>query len=289
MYKKSIKENTKFLMPFIQGIKLYGSNEIEQGIGTMMVLNKHGDILTCKHTAEQFIIQGELASRYKDICKELSNAKNSNERKKIEKKYALTPNSMVLTEINNPFANNKGESVTFNIILHDTLDMAILRPENIIFEVDNYPVFSKKIPEQGQSVCRLGFAFPEYDIYEYSEKLKAIVRKEKIIASFPVFPIDGIITRTVVDENKNAYAIETSTPGLRGQSGGPIFGPDGLIYGMQYMTKHMDMNIDINMKVKRGVEERKVDYTPFLGLGVGISSTEIIKFLEKNNIEFNSK
>ena len=49
MYKKSIKENSKYLIPFVEGIKYYGSDEIEHVIGTMMVLNKNGDILTCKH------------------------------------------------------------------------------------------------------------------------------------------------------------------------------------------------------------------------------------------------
>ena len=55
MYKKSIKENSKFLVPFIEGIKYYGSDEIEQAIGTMIILNDHGDVLTCKHVAERFI------------------------------------------------------------------------------------------------------------------------------------------------------------------------------------------------------------------------------------------
>ena len=32
-----------------------------------------------------------------------------------------------------------------------------------------------------------------------------------------------------------------------------------------------------------------VNSTPFINLGIGVSSTEIIKFLKDNNIEFNSK
>ena len=53
---------------------------------------------------------------------------------------------------------------------------------------------------------------------------------------------DYEIIPTKVDENGNITMFETTSPGLRGQSGGPIFSPDGLIYGIQSMTKHIDLN-----------------------------------------------
>ncbi len=55
------------------------------------------------------------------------------------------------------------------------------------------------------------------------------------------------------------------------------------------MTKHIDMNFDIDMKVKRGNKLKEVTYTPFINLGVGVSSVEIIKFLDENKIEYNAK
>ncbi len=286
MYKKSIKENSKYLIPFVIGIKYYGSDEIDHGIGTMMVLNDHGDILTCKHIAERFIVNDQLGVRYKEIISKLKNA-NNRERKKIEKEYDLKDDTIVLSNINLPF-NKEGE-YKIDILLHNKLDLAILRFRGIRTPLEKYPVFSKNIPEQGQSVCKLGFAFPEYNMFEYSNKLDTIVVKDEIVDNFPLFPMDGIVTRHIMDPDGKLSMFETSSPGLRGQSGGPIFSPEGLVYGIQSMTGHLDLNFDVNQVVKRGYKEKMVNFTPFINLGIGVSSPEIISFLEDNKIEFNSK
>ena len=148
-------------------------------------------------------------------------------------------------------------------------------------------MFSKEMPMQGQSVCKLGYAFPEYSYFEY--KNNDIVVKDEKISNFPLFPMDGIVTRHVVDEEGNISMFETSTPGLRGQSGGPVFSPDGTVYGIQTLTKHIDLNFDVDTEVKRGVDRKRVTFTPFINLGVCISSVEVIKFLDENNIEYQSK
>ncbi len=287
MYKKSIKENSKYLVPFVMGVKYYGSDEIEHALGTMIVLNDKGDVLTCKHIAEEFIKNNQLGSMYLKLLDDIEKCKNKNELSDFEKSHNLTKDSVVLTNINLPFKID--ENIDINIILHKDLDLAIIQFKNVKYNIDNYPIISKELPLQGQSVCKLGFAFPEYDFFEYSKELKNIVMKKNIKASFPLFPMDGIVTRLVMDEKNNLSMFETSTPGIRGQSGGPIFSPEGLVYGIQSMTKQLDLNFDINMKVKRGNNTKIVNYTPFINLGVGVSSVEIIKFLNENNIEFQSK
>lgn len=287
MYKKSIKDNSKYLVPFAIGIKYYGSNEIEHGIGTMIVLNDKGDVLTCKHIAEEFIRNDKLGVAYSHLLDDISNCKSEEELSKFEKEHNLTKDSVVLTNINLPF--KVSDKVDISIKLHKYLDLAIIHFGNVKYNIDNYPVFAKELPLQGQSVCKLGFAFPEYDFFEYSNELKNIVMKKNIIASFPLFPMDGIVTRLIMDENKNLSMFETSTAGIRGQSGGPIFSPEGLVYGIQSMTKQLDLNFDVDMEVKRGNNTKKINYTPFINLGVGVSSLEIIKFLDENNISYNSK
>lgn len=284
MYKISIKENAQYLIPFIEGIKYYGSDELEQGGGTMMILNDKGDILTCGHIANEFRISNDLEKIYPQLIQDIKLSKNREQRKQIERKYGIKKGMPVLKHIDLPL-NINGE-VKLNIIFHKYLDLALIRFEGIKIERDRYPVFSEKFPEQGQSVCKLGYAFPEFDIFEYSETTDNIVEKEEGIRNFPIFPMDGIVTRGIVDEHNNLSMFETSTPGLRGQSGGPIFGADGVVYGMQCMTAHLDLNFDVNQNVKRGIETKKVNFTPFINLGVGISSTEIIKFLEENSVEF---
>ncbi len=287
MYKKSIKANSKYLIPFVEGIKYYGSDEIEHAIGTMIILNDEGDILTCKHIAMEFINNNKLGEIYSSLINEINNCKTKEELKELEKKYHLEKDTPVLTNINLPF--KVGDTVNIEIKLHDYLDLAIIKFKGANLKCDNYPTFAKELPLQGQSVCKLGFAFPEYSYFEYSKENENIVMKNEIISSFPLFPMDGIVTRQIVDEKKQVTMFETSTPGLRGQSGGPIFSPEGLVYGIQSMTKHLDLNFDIDKVVKRGIENKKITYTPFINLGVGISSKEIIKFLDLNNIKYNSR
>jgi hypothetical protein len=55
----------------------------------------------------------------------------------------------------------------------------------------------------------------------------------------PRFPIEGILTRFLIKEDPNVakppfdiVMIETSSPGLRGQSGGPIFDTNACILGV---------------------------------------------------------
>lgn len=287
MYKKSIKENSKFLVPFVEGIKYYGSNEIEHALGTMIILNDEGYILTCKHIALEFINNDNLASHYNTLIEELKNCKNEDEIKSLEKKYNLSKDTPVLTNINIPF--DIKDNIDIEIKMHDYLDIAVLKFKNLSIKCDKYPIFSKEFPLQGQSVCKLGFAFPEYSYFEYSNELNNIVMKKEIVSSFPLFPLDGIVTRGIVDEKGNASMFETSTPGLRGQSGGPVFSPDGIIYGIQSLTRHLDLNFDIDKTVKRGIINKHVTYTPFINLGVCVSSKEIIDFLDKNNIKYFSE
>ena len=56
----------------------------------------------------------------------------------------------------------------------------------------------------------------------------------------PLFPIEGIYTRYFeVGKNPVGYRtafIETSSPGLKGQSGGPIIDTKGLVWGIRGVT-----------------------------------------------------
>ena len=282
MYKKAIKKNSNFIVPFIEGIKYFDSDEIEHALATMIIVNKKGDIITCKHVANEFVINKELENNYDNLLEELDNNRDA-----AIKKYNLEKNTIVLNNISLPF-KLKGK-VEIEIKFHKTLDLALIRLKGVTFDNKNYPIFSKKLPEQGQSVCKLGFAFPEYSYFEYSKKDKKIVLKKDMVSNFPLFPMDGIVTRHVVDDNNNLSMFETSTPGLRGQSGGPVFSPDGIVYGIQSMTKHIDLNFDVDADVKRGSNTKHVTFTPFINLGVAISSCEIIKFLDENSVEYQSQ
>ena len=102
----------------------------------------------------------------------------------------------------------------------------------------------------------------------------------------PIFPIDGIITRLVKDENQ-ICAIEMSTPGFNGQSGAPLFNNNGLVYGMQSLTKHFHLGFDIsNQEIRVGPNKKIVSNYPFISLGQCLHANIIKDFLKQNNITF---
>ena len=98
--------------------------------------------------------------------------------------------------------------------------------------------------------------------------------------------MDGMITR-FVGENGEITGIELSTPGLRGQSGGPLFDTEGTVYGMQSHTMHLHLGFDMkdhDVITKFGAE--KISNYPFLHVGRCIHASQIKKFLRENGVEY---
>ena len=85
MYKKACKESLNYIRPIIIGKKYYNNDTIINDIGTVIVLNKNGDILTTKELAENIYLSIDTNSVFKNIFLELKN-KKIKEIKKIEKK-----------------------------------------------------------------------------------------------------------------------------------------------------------------------------------------------------------
>ena len=140
--------------------------------------------------------------------------------------------------------------------------------------------------KQGKPLCRIGFPFPEFNNFRYNDKTDDIEWTNEGIINSPVFPIDGIVTRFVVENNILA-GIELSTPGLRGQSGGPLFDENAIVYGMQSMTTHLHLGFDIeNLEVMSGAAKKKVSNNPFLHVGRCVHVDRIKEFLQQNNIKF---
>lgn len=136
----------------------------------------------------------------------------------------------------------------------------------------------------GTSVCRLGFPFSNVES-EFDEALNAF-RIKKGVLPLPLFPNDGIHTRNVMNgvakDNYEMLYVETSTPGLRGQSGGPIFDKDGNIYALQVQTAHFPLGFQpvIEIEGKRVVENQ------FINVGLGVHPKSIISVLRDRNVKF---
>jgi S1-C subfamily serine protease len=95
-----------------------------------------------------------------------------------------------------------------------------------------------------------------------------------------------MLTRHLAQDNE-IMGLELSTPGLRGQSGGPLFNQDGLVCGMQSVTNHLHMGFDMkNFEYKTSGHSIKVTNQPFLHVGHCVHVDIIKQFLKDHQIRF---
>ena len=153
--------------------------------------------------------------------------------------------------------------------------------------VSTYPTIKdpSKPMDVGRSLCKLGYPFHDIDA-TYDEAKDAFQLAEGTLP-LPRFPIDGIYTRNAVkgksaDGKYDLKFLETSSPGLRGQSGGPIFDTQGTIWAIQSQTIHLELGFSPKVE-RRG---RTVEEHQFLSAGLGIHAEVIVPFLRDNGIEF---
>ena len=103
----------------------------------------------------------------------------------------------------------------------------------------------------------------------------------------PRFPIDGMYTRNVANKDGKIIGIELSTPGLRGQSGGPLFDENGIIYGMQSLTKHLHLGFDmINDHMTINGRQQVINNQPFLHVGHCVHVDVIKEFLDSKGVKY---
>jgi hypothetical protein len=143
--------------------------------------------------------------------------------------------------------------------------------------------------KQGVFLCRLGFPFPEFTNFRYDDITDDIEWTQSGQTETPRFPIEGMLTRHLANEGE-IMGIELSTPGLRGQSGGPLFNQAGLVCGMQYSTGHLHLGFDMkNFELNSNGRSLKVTNQPFLHVGHNIHVDIIKSFLKSNHIQFHEE
>ncbi len=103
----------------------------------------------------------------------------------------------------------------------------------------------------------------------------------------PLFPLEGMFTRELILPTALGVSpppfplkmIETSSPGLRGQSGGPIFDLDGTIWAIQSMTAHLELGFTPRVQGV-GVEHQ------FLNVGMGVHVETILGLLNEAGVSY---
>lgn len=293
MFVDAIEKVDQFTRPIHFIARYYGGAEIIPGSATLFFVNELGCAITCRHVAEQ-VLQGDALYghflKFKAETRRFEKEKNyALHLKRLEDHYKMAKDTTIRLRAN--FVNSVSNFKSMTTHLHPTQDLAIIQFND--FETSYYRGHAyflrdgRKI-RQGKSLCRMGYPFPEFTNYRYNKDLDDIEWTNEGRLNTPSFPIDGIVTRQIGDPVSNqVVGVELSTLGLRGQSGGPLFDTNGLVYGMQSATRHLHLGFDqINREVVIDGKKQRVSNYPFLNVGQCVHVDVIKQFLREKSIKF---
>lgn len=294
MYVKAIEKVNKFTRPIHTISRNYGSSYVFSDTSTLFFVNEEGCAITCKHVAALLGNADQINNHYQSFINERNKLSKNNryksQLKQLEKKYNL--GQKTICQIKNTFMDCVDSFRRFDIEFHPQheIDLAIIKFDgfkNIMYK--SHAVFLKDSNQikQGKNLCRFGYPFPEFSNYKYDENADDIEWTQDGRIDSPSFPIDGLATRHLLDSNNKVFGIEMSTPGLKGQSGGPLFDDSGVVYGLQFATNHLHLGFDIeNKEVISNHKTKKVTNQPFLNVGHCVHVDIIKDFLKDKKVKY---
>ena len=292
MFIKAIEEVSKYTRPIHTIIRTYGGKQVIPGASTIFFVNENGYAVTCKHVVELIASSDQVNKTYENFKAERNaisgNPKYKQLLKGLELKYKYSPESII--QIKNNFVDSVDKMSSFTWNMHPTLDLAILKFND--YGQIHYQECARFMKDgsnimQGKFLCRLGFPFPEFTNFTYNAEKDDMEWTNNGVVVSPRFPLEGMVTRFLADAENSLYGIEMSTPGLRGQSGGPLFDSNGVVCGMQFSTKHLHLGFDLlDKEIMVNNSMRKVTDYSFIHLGQCIHGDTIKAFLQQHSVKF---
>jgi hypothetical protein len=285
MFVQSIELVGGFTRPIFSIARNFADTQIQPGTSTLFFVNEEGVAVTCKHVAEMMATAEKINLHYSAYKNELrSSAANQED---VIKKYGYTSEHTVQMKTN--FFQCFDHIENINIQMHPYLDLAIIRFMGFNqIHYKGHAVFLKDSQQvqPGKFLCRLGYPFPEFNNFRYNSVTDDIEWTQEGLKQSPRFPIEGMVTR-ILARPEGQFGIEMSTPGLKGQSGGPLFDDRGIIYGMQFATGHLHLGFDIEKaKVRVNNSMKEIADYAFLHLGQCLHVNIIKDFLRQHGVKY---
>jgi hypothetical protein len=262
MFTSAVRTAAQFTFPYV-GLRRRRCSHVYSTMGAFLMLDAQGWALTSSHLVDEILaVEAEVKSAAENhgdqVCTDHVEI------------WALPG-----------FSETRPRLVEATV--RPLCDLAVVRLEPFdATTISQFPLLRnvKSDPiEQGMSVCRLGYPFHDIAAGWDAERHEFALGPE----AFPVpsFALDGIVARfhRVAAENsaETATFIETSTPGLRGQSGGPLLDTRGRVCGIQSHTTHLDLGFDAGFQSGETV----VTERQFLNVGAATHISEVVALLDQ--------
>jgi len=234
------------------------------GLGTYVILNREGWVLTAYH-----LLLGVA---------------------QIHATYSNRPD--VFTRLTRSTHYWEAEGIGLrNFVYLAQADLAVAQLEQFDPEsVQVYPTLKNpQNPRIGSSLCRMGYPFLNIERVEDEQTglLKIDPARE-----IPPFVNDCLFSRTFIPENSvhDGYPVrflETSLPGFPGQSGGPVFDDRGRLWGIQSHSCIRSLNHPFGTIEELGEDDCTIPKVQqYAHIGRAIHPETLIAFLNHKNIGF---
>jgi hypothetical protein len=257
MFRKALQIAAQFTFPVIISRKTV-AGQCSCNIGTFVVINEDGWIVTAGHILSQWIqltqhVEATQAAQAQHVSIKADASLTNKERAKRLNAIPISKDANEQCSAWWTWQDVQLKDVRFIAASvpgwGEIIDVGVgrLEPFDPLW-VTTYPTFKSaaKDFEPGTSLCKLGFPFHQVQVTWDAATKKFMLPAGAL--PMPRFPIEGMFTRVSQVEVKGSQPppfpvkyVETSTPGLPGQSGGPTFDIEGRVWAIQAKTSSIPL------------------------------------------------
>jgi hypothetical protein len=287
MFANACKRGTSFTRPVVIS-RRYFDRSTDCGCGAFVVINDEGWIVTAAHLLSAYSrIQRDTEEiiAYYHTIHTIEQEEGAPQAEKFEKIRRLKDDPKWITNLSYWWGMDGVQLTDIRPLPEGDLVLGRLSP----FDPDAWPVYPVfKSPDDlgvGTALCKIGYPFQRpHAIFREANNSFELSPAARTLACFPM---EGLYTRTLYagksgDGRYDIKFLETSSPGLKGQSGGPILDANGTIWGVQSRTD----NHAYGAVARVEKDGREVEEEQWINLGIGIHPELIVSFLRDNGVRF---
>jgi len=287
MFASACRKASRFTRPVIIRRRFF-DRSVQCTCGAFVILNEEGWIVSAGHLWNgwfRFLEDAEKLAGFRRQAQEIRDDPDLNYEQKHERVERIPTDPRWITNISYWWGRDGVQLKEMKLLPDGDLVLGRLEP----FEPPEesvYPVI--KDPSRldiGTSLCKLGYPFYriEAEFDETTESFRFSRGTEHPVR----FPVEGIYTRDLAagksrDGRYEIKFLETSSPGILGQSGGPIFDTKSSLWGVQSRT---DM-YPLRPRTGNGPVSADAEEPAYFNVGVGIHPELLVTFLKDNDVRF---
>jgi len=293
MFAKALDKASGFIRPVHAIFRYYNENVAKPAAYNIFFVNERGVAVTARHVAEVFEQLEGAQEKYRGFLKEKEKLKGAGNRgsiRKLEEKYGYRGDDIFpVMQARMRFYNCFSEpSPRFRILHHPDHDLSVIVFENFGKRLyRSYARFAKDPSSfrPGTSVCKIGYINPQFTNYVFDAEKNDLAFTNYVDREPVFYPVEGIMTRPLI-WGYYTYALETSTPGLKGQSGGPLINSKGDVCGINSSTASLEFQYNFKISASGTLKENvTINYQPKFLVGHCLHADIIVNFLKYHGLK----